>query len=76
MEPKKGMFGNGQKTCRVCGADLSKKREVRLDIKHADGTILSKLTYFAPLCENHNGEGSLAINIEWGDVVPIDQTME
>lgn len=75
MEAKKGMFGNGQTTCKICQKPLTDKRKIELQIKHTDGTQLAKLEYFAPLCPAHRGEGALAIGIEWGDVVPLDETL-
>jgi hypothetical protein len=69
------MFGNGQRTCKVCGKHLDTLKTVRIEVRHSSGAVLSALRYHAPLCEEHRGNNSLAIQIEWDDEIPIQETL-
>jgi len=68
VDPKNGKFGNGQRTCKVCGNDLADLRVLCVEIKHKDsGQVLATLEYLAPLCEKHRTDDSISVSMGWAD---------
>lgn len=58
-------FGSGQDTCKVCGVKLLDVKAVKINLKHKTGADLFKILYYAPLCDQHRGDGSLDVDIGW-----------
>lgn len=70
----KDKFGNGQDTCRVCGVTLVDVRAVKIHLKHNLGAELFNILYYAPLCDQHRGDGTLDVDMGWeAGVFPIDK---
>ena len=71
---QKEKFGTGQDTCKVCGQKISDVKVLRIKVSHQIGAELLNLRYFAPLCPQHRGDGSLDMDIGWeAGTVPIDE---
>ena len=57
-------FGQPQRACEVCGKALKEFRVLKIRISAKSGEVLARLRYEVPLCKEHRGDDSKAVNVE------------